>query len=292
VRASLAGGLHLGTGDAVTLTHTHLGIAGREFRIVAQEIDLQQGALRFELEPARHRTWEFQAQVSSVNLRVRTVTAAGCGTYLAVEEGVLAGRVLRTDAAGVFQPLGPYATAVLALDDQQVLIGGPPSSGSTQSVLQRSSDGGSSSVVVTSLGPGTAAVWDLFQVHSGVCLASVTSGGILRSADAGSSWNVTWTVSPAYHVRRFLQPFSGTVWGATGFDNPPFTNGVHLWESVDDGVTWVPRHSPSSTGRSTPLAMTVCSSAFRSPTVVTKAAPFGGRAVAQTRGRAASAVRC
>jgi hypothetical protein len=248
VRASLAGGLHLATGDVVTLTHTHLGITAREFRITAQEIDLQEGALQFDLEPARHRLWEFQAQVSSVNLRVRTLAAVNCGAYLAVEEGGLSGRLLRTDSAGTFQPLGPYATALLALDAQQVLIGGPPSSGSTQSVLRRSSDGGSSSVVVASLGPGTAAVHGIFQVHSGVCLAAVTSGGILRSTTAGSSWNVTWTVSPGYNVRRFFQPVSGTVWGATGYDNAALANGVYLWESLDDGVTWAPRHTVLSSG--------------------------------------------
>ncbi len=248
VRASLAGGLHLAAGDVVTLTHTHLGISSREFRILAQEVDLQEGTLRMDLEPARHRSWEFQSQVSTVNVRVRTVALVDSGAALGVEEATLAGRLLRTDSAGVFQPLGPYATALLALDGQQVLFGGPPASGSTQSVMRRTSDGGSSSVVVTSLGPGTPAVLDIFQAQSGVCLASVSSGAILRSTNAGSSWNVTWTVSPGYNVRRFFQPFSGTVWAATGFDNPALTQGAYLWESVDDGISWASRHTVISSG--------------------------------------------
>jgi hypothetical protein len=245
---TLAGGLNLSPGDAVTLTHTHLGMSSREFRIVEREVDLQEGTLRFELEPARHRLWEFQAQVSSVNLRVRTLAAVGSATYVALEEGGLSGRLMRTDSAGVFQLLGAYGTALLALDAQQLLIGGPPTSGSTQSVMRRSSDGGSSSTVVASFGPGTFAVHDIFQIHSGTCLASVTSGGILRSTSAGSAWSLTWTVSPGYNVQRFFQPFSGTVWAATGFDNAVLTNGVFLWESVDDGATWAARHTVLSSG--------------------------------------------
>jgi hypothetical protein len=248
VRTSLAGGLHRTPGDVVTLTHTHLGITERQFRVVGQEVDLQEGTLRFELETAQHRQWEFLAQVSSVNLRVRTVTPVSSAQYLAVEESDTSGRVMRTDSAGVFQPVGVYGTALLSLDGQQVLIGGPPTSGSTQSVLRRSADGGASSVVVASLGPGTRTVHHLFEVHSGTCLASVSCGGILRSTDAGSSWNVTWTISNGYHVQRFLQPMSGTLWGATGYSISALTNGVYVWESVNDGVSWLPRHTVLSSG--------------------------------------------
>jgi hypothetical protein len=49
-------------------------------------------------------------------------------------------------------------------------------------------------------------------------------------------------------VHRFLQPVSGTLWGATGYSNAAFTNGVYLWESVDDGTTWVPRHTVLNSG--------------------------------------------
>jgi hypothetical protein len=248
VRTTLAGGLHRTPGDAVTLTHTPLGIAGRVFRIVAREVNLQEATLRFELEPARHRAWEFQAQVSTVNLRARTVTAIASGRYLALEEAVQAGRVMGTDGAGVFQPLGHYGTALLALDGQQVLIAGPPASGSAQSVIQRSPDGGASATVVVSLPAGIGAVHHLFQPHSGTCLAAAASGGIWRSTDAGSSWALTWTLSPGYSVRRFLHPASGTLWGATGFDNAALAHGLHLWESLDDGLTWAPRHTVLASG--------------------------------------------
>lgn len=247
VRASLAGGLHRTPGDVVTLTHTPLGLAG-EFRVVARELDVQEAALRLELEPARHRAWEFQAQVSSVNLRVRTVTALAGGPYLAIEEAAQAGRVMRTDSAGVFQPLGHYGTALLVPEGQQVLIAGPPASGSTQSVIQRSPDGGATATVVATLPAGIAAVHHLFQPRSGTCLAAVSSGGIWRSTDAGSSWALTCTLSPGYSVRRFLQPVSGTLWGATGFDNAALAHGLHLWESLDDGATWAPRHTVIASG--------------------------------------------
>jgi len=168
---------------------------------------------------------------------------------VAVTESMLSGRLVRTDSAGVFQPLASFGTAVLALSGQDLILGGPPTSGGLQSVMQRSSDGGSSTIVVASLGAGTQSIHDIFLVGSGTCLASTSSGSILRSTDAGSSWSVTWTVSAGYHVRRFFQPVSGTLWAGTGVDNWIVAQGTHIWESNNAGVSWAPKFSlvPSGT---------------------------------------------
>jgi len=245
----LAGGALQSVGEVVTVTHSPFGYAEVPFRITGKTFDLERGQVTLELEQARRRPWQFQATVAaSANLLVRTLSAVGSEDFLALEEAVLAGRLWRTGGGETFQPLDVYATALLLLNGSEALFGGPPTSGSDTAVLQRSSDAGSSAVVVASLAAGMTDVYDLFRVSDTVFLAATDSGGVLRSTDAGSSWSLTWTISPAYHVSRFFQPRSGTVWGGTAFVFLGPASGLHLWESTDEGLTWAPRHTVVPSG--------------------------------------------
>jgi hypothetical protein len=200
------------------------------------------------LEAARHRPWQFQATVSSRNLLLRTIVAVGSEALLALGDQVGTEPLLRSESGEAFVPTGAYGTALRVLADGTLLLGGPPSSGGPQAVLQRSADAGSSTTIVSSLAPNVGLVLDLFEVRSGTCLASTNSGGIWRSADAGSSWILTQTISGAYHIDRFFLPRSGTVWGGTGYSNLSLVSRLDVWESVDDGVSWTPRHTVHSSG--------------------------------------------
>lgn len=240
----LAGGLHRTVGDVVTVTYSFYGLAQRDYRLMAMAVDLERGALTFDLAPALRRPWQYQGNVSSSNLRPRTLAAVD-SALLAIDEAD--NLVHRTDSAGYFRPMNTYAQALLFLETNQVLFGGP-SSGSSQSQMRRSSDGGSSSVIIQTLAAGIN-LFDIFETRAGNFLASISSGGILRTIDAGSSWNLTWTISPAYQVDRFFEPWSGTLWGATGFGAGPPANGLHIWVSTDDGVSWNPRHTVIASGQ-------------------------------------------
>ena len=109
-------------------------------------------------------------------------------------------------------------------------------------------DAGSSAVTVSSLTVNLSTVHRIFQVRSGSYLASANSGAIYRSTDGGSSWNLTQTISGAYHIHRFFQPFSGTLWGGTGYSNYAFGKGLFIWESQDDGISWAPVHTVQDSG--------------------------------------------
>lgn len=247
VRGPLALGVHHAVGDVVTVTDSGLGLQARPFRVVEQALALDTGELSLELAAARHRPWQFEASVASANLAVRTLTAADSGTLLALDDDADAPRLYRTDSAGTFAAMDAHATALAVLADGTVLLGGPPAAGAT-AVLQRSSDGGSSSVVVASLAPGTQAVHAIHPAGAATCVAAADSGQVLRSTDAGSSWAVTAVISPAYHLRCFAAPTVGVLWGATGYEDPAAAAGLHLWESVDDGATWAPRHTFQTSG--------------------------------------------
>ena len=249
LRTTLAGGVHRGVGEVVTLTHSLLALSAREFRITEMGLNLDEGTLDFELEQAWHRPWQYMATVAaSYNMMPETLQAVGSDTFLAATEGPGTSRILRSGAAGELAPLNIYGTALLVLHGSEVIFGGPPSSGSTQSVLARSSDAGSSAVTVATLNPGISKVYDLFQVASGTLLASATSGGIWRSTDAGSSWALTQVISGHFHISRFFAPYPGTIWGCTGYSNATGATGARIWESVDAGATWTPKHTVTTTG--------------------------------------------
>lgn len=247
VRTPLAGGVHRAVGGVVSLSDSFFGWTALPHRITRLAVDLERGGLEFELERARRRPWQYEATVASRNLVLRDLTAVGSGVWMAPEEGLTGRRLHRTDSAGAFRPLDLYATALLTLNGSEVLLGGPPASDSVQSVLQRSSDAGSSAVTVHTRPNGIDRVYDIFEVKSGTCLASTTSGGILRSTDAGSSWSLTWTISGEHFIGRFHAPASGRVWGGTGFHDAN-AEGLYVWESLDEGVTWAPAHTAVASG--------------------------------------------
>jgi hypothetical protein len=248
VRTPLAGGLELGVGAVVTWTDSHLGLAARPFRVLEQALALQSGEVELLLEAARHRAWQFLATVYSGNVQAHTLQAAAAGDLLALGEQVGPGPLLRSEGGSAFVPTGAYGTALRVLGGGAVLLGGPPSSAGGQAVLQRAEAAGAALAVVSSLAPNVSVVHDLFEVRSGTCLASTNSGGIWRSTDAGSSWSLTQTLSGAYHLARFCQPRSGTLWGGTGLSNPGLGGGLRVWESQDDGLSWLPRHTVISSG--------------------------------------------
>lgn len=247
VRTPLAGGLEHGVGEVVTWAGSGFGLAGRLFRVLEQAVDLEAGTCELTLELARHRPWQFEGTAAQANLWVRTLTPVGSGGLLALGEDTGPMPLMRRQGAGDFAATGAWGTALAVVAGETVLLGGPPAGGGTQSVIQRSSDAGSTCVVVSSLAPNVPAVYDLFRVSSGTWLASAHSGGIWRSTDAGSTWALTHTLSPGYHVQRFFRAGSGTLWGGTGFSAPGGT-GLHVWESLDDGVSWQPRCTVTSGG--------------------------------------------
>ena len=248
VRTPLAGGLEHGVGDVVAWSDSYFGIAAQPYRVLEQQVDLEQGTLTLTLEAAQRRPWQFQGTVSSLNLHVRTLAAVGSDSLLALGDVAGTDPLLRRDGDGPFLATGAGGTALLVLNGNELLLGGPPSSGGGQSVLQRSSDAGSSTVTVSSLAPNVPVVYDLFEVRSGTCLASTHSGGIYRSTDGGSSWNLTQTLSGAYHIQRFFSPFSGTLWGGTGYSDVVAGTGLAIWQSIDDGVSWSPAFAVYSSG--------------------------------------------
>ena len=248
VRTPLAGGLTLTPGDQVTLTHSLVGQNQAPFRIVEQEINLDQGVILMRLSQARYRPWEHQAMVSSHNVYTNTLRRLPDGTLVGISEHSIYPRFMRADSHGNLHDMPVYASAFLALDANTILLGGIPDSSGFYVAMQRSSDGGSSSVVVTSLNLALGSVLDIFQVKSGTCLASINSGGILRSTDNGSSWALTQTISAGYQISRFISPRSGTIWGGTGYNNFSTGQGLYIWESLDEGVSWVARHQVYSSG--------------------------------------------
>ena len=185
--------------------------------------------------------------VSSDNLWLHTLSEVSCNTFLVADETINAHQVHRTDSAGFFQPLNLYATALLPINANEVLFGGPANSGSNQSVMQRSSDSGSSAVVVHTRAAGIDRVYDIFEVKSGTYLASTSSGGILRSSDAGSSWTLTRTISQNYFINRFSAPGGNRIWAGTGYENASGI-GIHIWESTDEGSSWTAKHTIVGTG--------------------------------------------
>jgi hypothetical protein len=248
LRTPLAGGLEHGVGDVVVWGDSYFGLDAQPFRVLEQALDLEHGQVELLLEAARHRAWQYQGTVSSENLHLRTITAVGSQAWLALTDRTGTDALVRREGEGFFQPIGAHGTAMLVLTGGELMLGGPPSSGGAQAVLQRSADAGSSTVVVSSLAPNVSVVYDLFEAHSGTLLASTHSGGIYRSTDAGSSWSLTQTISGAWHVERFFCPRSGTLWGGTGYSNIALASGLHIWESLDDGLTWSPTHTVLSSG--------------------------------------------
>lgn len=248
LKTTLAGGGHLTVGDVVTLSESSFQLSGKPLRVTEMAMDLGQGTIDFKLERAHQRAWHFVEKVSSKNMMVRTITQVGEDQYLAISEGVYGKEVYRKSPGEMFTPLSSYASALLAINDNEIIFGGPPTSGYGQSVVRRSSDSGSSSTTVSSLNPSASTVHDFHRLQSGTLLASTTSGGIWRSSDAGSSWALTWTISGAYNIHRFFTPSSGKVWGGTGYDSPLSTNGAYIWESTNDGVSWSLKHTVISSG--------------------------------------------
>ncbi|MCH7476143.1 MAG: hypothetical protein IIA27_15950, partial [Gemmatimonadetes bacterium] len=243
----LAGGVHRQIGDAVSLTDSFFAFNREPYRITQIGIDMERGTVGYQMEEARRRPWQYKSTVSSFNMLGQTVNALGNDVYIAAHEAAGGQRIHRTDSDGYFQPLDLYGTAVLALNGDEVLIGGPPSSDSTATVIQRSSDSGSSATVVFSMAAGIQRVYDFLEVKSGTYLASTTSGGILRSTDAGSSWSITWTISGNYFIGRFYAPNSGRIWGGTGKQTAS-AKGLYIWESVDEGVNWTLKHTVVPSG--------------------------------------------
>jgi len=248
LRAPLAAGPHRTVGDVVTLSNSQLGLSQRPMRIVELGLDLDDARLDFVLEAARYRPWRHLSTVSSRNVLVRSLAAVDSGVLVALEETAFNAQVLRQDSAGSFQPLDIFGSALLVLNGSEAILGGPPTSSATHGVLARSPDGCATAVAVYSLSPGIRDVHHIFQVRSGTLLASTTSGGILRSTDAGSSWAQTWTISGHHHINRFVSPRSGTLWGATGHSNPLVTDGLAIWQSGDEGQTWALHHTVTNTG--------------------------------------------
>jgi hypothetical protein len=247
VTTPLAGGVNRVVGDVLMFTDSYLGVSSQAFRVTEMRLDLDQGQIEFELEQARRRPWQFETAVASYNLLVRTIQAVGSDTFLALDEAGIGRQVLRTGGDGRFQPVSTIANALLSLNAGEVLFGGAPSSSSTQAVLRRSSNSGSSSTVVYSLGPNIARVYDIFEVKSGTYLASTTSGGVLRSTDAGSAWNLTQSISGDYFINRFHQPSSGRIWGGTGHHGS-LAEGLFVWESTNQGQSWALRHTVVASG--------------------------------------------
>ncbi len=248
VRTPLAGGLEHGVGDVVAWSDSYFGIAAQPFRVLEQQVNLEDGTVTLTLGAAQHRPWQFQGTVSSLSLHMRTLVAVSSTSYLALGDVGGTDPLLRRDGEGSFVATGAYGTALLVLNGNELLLGGPPSSGGGQSVLRRSSDAGSSTVTVSSLAPNVPLVYHLFEVRSGTCLASTHSGSIYRSTNGGSSWNLTQTISGAYHIQRFFSPFSGTLWGATGYSNNVTGSGLYIWQSTDAGVSWRPTFTVYSSG--------------------------------------------
>ena len=240
VRCPLTGALTLTPGDVVTVTASHLGLAGARHRLMQQEIDLDDARMDLLLEQAVTRAWAFQATVCSESLRPESMYRDPGGVMWACAEGA-APRLYRTDSGGVFQPMDAHAYSVLPLDGQTLLLGGMTADSGGILAMQRSSDGGSSSVVVASLGAAGSKIHHIYRTQGGACLASANSGQILRSIDAGSSWSITQTISPGYHINRFYEPVSGTVWGGTGYNGVIVPN-LYLYVSTDDGQSWVEGH--------------------------------------------------
>ena len=248
VKVPLGGVLELTPGDVVSLTHSGFGWAGRLFRVVEQSLNLDNALADLRLSEAQNRRWQFESTVSSFSLHTPMLIRVGSDALLGLGEQAGTNPVLRNESGGYFQETGLYATALLAINDTEILLGGPPSSGSPQALLQRSSDAGSSAVTVASLAINLTTVHHIFEVRSGSYLASANSGAIYRSTDGGSSWNLTQTISGAYHINRFFQPFSGTLWGGTGYSNFLFGKGLFIWESQDDGISWSRVHIVQDSG--------------------------------------------
>lgn len=248
IQTPFAGGIEYSLGDVISLTYSYFDIEDRNFRLTGQTVDMNEGTVNLEFVEARHRAWQFQSTVVSENLLVRNLQAVDSDTWLGIRHQVGAYRVYRSDPKGAFQPTPVFATTLLALNGQEILFGGPPSSGSTQAVLQRSSDSGSSAVIVSSLAPNINQVLDIFQVTSGTYLASTNSGAIFRSVNAGSSWNLTQTISGALGINRFFEPYSGTQWGSTTIFDSGLAEGLHIWASTDQGASWQPTHVVFSEG--------------------------------------------
>ena len=162
---------------------------------------------------------------------------------MAVDNTPGANQAYRMTSQGVFQPLGMLASAVLPLNSQEILCAGPPTSGSFSSTIRRSSNGGVSFTTVFSFTPLMSPVHAFHQVTDTTLLVSTTSGGIWRSTNAGSTWALTWSISGTYHIRCFFEPEPGTIWGGTGADEGIPGSGAHIWESLDSGLTWAPRHT-------------------------------------------------
>lgn len=248
VKAPLGGAFEISPGDLVSLTHSGFGWEKRLFRVVEQSLNLDTALVDLQLSEAQHRRWQFESTVSSFSLYTPHLVRAGSDALLGLGEQGGARPVLRNESGGYFQATGLYATALLAINETELLLGGPPSSGSPQGLLQRSSDAGSSAVTVSSLAVNLSRVHHIFEVRSGSYLASANSGAIYRSTDGGSSWNHTQTISGAYHINKFFQPFSGTLWGATGYSNFAFGKGLFIWESQDDGISWSRVHIVQDSG--------------------------------------------
>ncbi|MDH4249446.1 MAG: glycoside hydrolase, partial [Deltaproteobacteria bacterium] len=232
----LGEGLVQEVGTVVWLVHSGFSPQGENFRITAQEIDLNSGRVNLRFEKARHRYWEPQTQVASINLRLRWLTDAGSGAQATFEEFIDTGPVYRAESGGVFVPTNHYGSAMLSLGGGAMVLAGVPSSWGTTAVMRRSSNGLQTVTAIQSLNTGIHKVHALYQTSQGVILAGVHSGGVYRSTDQGSSWSLTAVISGTFHLAAFIALTSDSLLGFTG--NRVGAGGMHVWESVNGGIGW------------------------------------------------------
>ncbi|MDH5750784.1 MAG: hypothetical protein OEZ59_00015 [Deltaproteobacteria bacterium] len=237
IRTTLGDGLLYNLGEILSITDSHLGLDGKNFRLIGQGIDLDSGITHLQLEEAAHRQWEHRHMVSSYNLTVDTITRTTSGKYLAIEELVFFHQLHKSDGNDNFSPTGLYAQRLLDLGGGSFVFAGAPSSGSYSRVIQRSSDNCETSTMVFSGIPQSSNMRDLFRCSSSHVLLSADSGQVYLSTDIGSSWVLTDVISPGTHIGKFFHPYPDRIFGISGGQTYGL-EGLHIWESNNLGVSF------------------------------------------------------
>lgn len=80
--------------------------------------------------------------------------------------------------------------------------------------------------------------------------AAITSGGIMKSTDGGSTWSAAWPTSGTQAMGALARGPDGTLWAGTGEANPSGGGdtflGDGIYKSADGGKSWQQWGLPSS----------------------------------------------